>query len=111
MTIIHDYDDEDYDALKQRQQWADKQDTGKDCRISFSGPKRICHSGGAWCQRTLHRSYKMHVMKTGYIITKTAHYMKQTQMTTHYDKPKETIYNANTTRDKKQYLRQQASYK
>ena len=29
LSIIHDYDDEHYDALKQRKQWADKLDTGK----------------------------------------------------------------------------------
>ena len=27
MPVVNDYDDEHYDALKQRQQWADKHDT------------------------------------------------------------------------------------
>ena len=73
VPLININDEENYNAMKQRQQWADKHDTQNDFTIIAVGSTVtvgtiVEHD----TKKHNNRSYNIHVMKMGHIITSTA---------------------------------------
>ena len=97
MRKIYDYDGEHYEAIKQRQQQADRCNVGKDFTIKPIGSVNAAQreDGYSWTHSTVvehatsqhnKRSYKICVMKRGHFITTIAYHMKQTKY------PQNSIY-------------------